>query len=88
VVVLYFISYALFGDKGMIKYFQLKREFQKKELVRNGLEDKMQNKQNMVNGMRLESLDLDLLDEEARKNLGHAGKEEIVIYNESANPKK
>ena len=66
----------------MVKYFQLKKELQKKELVKDALEDKIQNKQNMVNGMSVESLDLDLLDEEARKNLGYAGKSEIVIYDE------
>jgi cell division protein FtsB len=32
--------------------------------------------------MNLKSLDLDLLDEETRKNLGYAKEEEIVIYNE------
>ncbi len=65
-----------------MKYFKLKRELQKKELVKEGLENKMQNKQNMVNGMSADSLDLDLLDEEARKDLGYAGKQEIVIYDE------
>jgi hypothetical protein len=34
------------------------------------------------NGMNLESLDLDLLDEQARKVLGYAGKNEVVIYRE------
>ena len=48
----------------------------------------MENKQNMVNGMSVESLDLDLLDEEARKDLGYAGKQEIVIYDEDHKVKK
>jgi cell division protein FtsB len=81
-LVLYFIFYAIFGDKGVVKYSQLKKELHNKELVKEGLENKMENKQNMVDGMSVESLDLDLLDEEARKNLGYAGKEEIVIYDE------
>lgn len=80
--VLYFIYYALFGGKGLVKYFEIKNELQQKELVKGGLENKMDNKQNMVNGMSVDSLDLDLLDEEARKNLGYAGKEEIVIYDD------
>ncbi len=87
-VVLYFIFYALFGGKGLVRYYQIKKELQKKELVKEGLENKMQNKQNMVNGMSVESLDLDLLDEEARKNLGYAGKEEIVIYDEKDKDEK
>ncbi len=65
-----------------MQYFQIKNELQEKELVKEGLENKIENKQNMVDGMSVDSLDLDLLDEEARKNLGYAGKEEIVIYDE------
>ncbi len=80
--VLYFTYYALFGDKGLVRYFEIKKELRQKELVKDGLENKMENKQNMVDGMSVESLDLDLLDKEARKNLGYAGKGEIVIYDE------
>lgn len=40
----------------------------------------MEEKQNMVDGMSADSLDLDLLDEQARKDLGYAKKSEIVIY--------
>jgi cell division protein FtsB len=87
-LVLYFTFYALFGDKGVVKYFQLKKELQNKEFVKEGLENKMENKQNMVNGMSVESLYLDLLDEEARKDLGYAGKQEIVIYDEDHKVKK
>ncbi|MES2678176.1 MAG: septum formation initiator family protein [Pseudomonadota bacterium] len=87
-LVLYFIFYALLGDKGVVKYFQLKKELQNKELIKEGLENKMENKQNMVNSMSGESLDLDLLDEEARKDLGYAGKQEIVIYDEDHKVKK
>ena len=81
-IILYFSYYALFGGKGVVRYFQLKKELQKKELAKELLENKMNEKQHLVNGMGLESLDLDLLDEEARKNLGYANKDEIVIYDQ------
>ncbi len=81
-LIIYFISYALFGNKGIIKYFHLTKDLHLKELVKESAEQKMKNKQNMVNGMSSESLDLDLLDEEVRKDLGYAGKQEIVIYDE------
>jgi cell division protein FtsB len=87
-VIAYFSYYALFGDKGVLKYFSLKTELHKKELTRERLENKMNKKQHLVNGMGLESLDLDLLDEEARKNLGYANKDEIVIYNQQSEIKK
>lgn len=81
-IVLYFFYYTIFGQKGVVKYFQLKSELYKKELIENDLQNKMQSKQHMIDAMNLKSLDLDLLDEEARKNLGYAGKNEIVIYDE------
>ena len=43
----------------------------------------MQVKKNMVEGMNVESLDLDLLDEEARRALGYSNKNEVVIYKNS-----
>ena len=79
-IICYFIYYSIFGSKGISQYFQLKTELQQKELIKERLENTIENKQNMVNGMSLESLDLDLLDEEARKNLGYANEKEIVIY--------
>lgn len=79
-IAFYFFYYALFSSKGVFQYFQLTKELQKKELIKESLENKVNEKQHLVNGMNLESLDLDLLDEEARKNLGYANKDEIVIY--------
>jgi cell division protein FtsB len=82
-VMLYFIYYAFFGSKGVIKYFYLKSDLQNKELIKESLANKVQDKQNLVDGMNSKSLDLDLLDEESRKNLGYSGKDEIVIYDEN-----
>jgi cell division protein FtsB len=44
----------------------------------------MHNKKNMVDKMSTDSLDLDLLDEQSRKVLGYAGKNEVVIYQDKA----
>ena len=78
--VLYFSSYTLFGNKGVVKYFQLHRQLQEKILVQNKLNHEMENKKNMVSAMNIDSLDIDLLDEQVRKNLGFAGKNEVIIY--------
>jgi cell division protein FtsB len=82
VVAMYFIYYAFFGSKGVVKYFYLKNELANKELIKENLINKVQEKQNLVDGMNSKSLDLDLLDEESRKNLGYSGKKEIVIYDD------
>jgi cell division protein FtsB len=84
--ILYFSSYAIFGNKGIIKYFQLSQQLHEKDLVKNSLYNKMQDKKVMVNAMSIDSLDFDLLDEQVRKNLGYASKNEVIIYdNKSAN---
>ncbi len=80
---LYFCYYSFFGEKGFLVYLKINQELQNREIIKTQLEEKMQTQKNLVKGMSLESLDLDLLDEEARRNLGYAGKEEIVIYNDS-----
>ena len=42
----------------------------------------------MVDGMNTNSLDVDLLDEQARKNLGYVGKNEVVIYQDNKQGEK
>jgi len=78
--ILYFLIFTVFNQKGLIEFFVLKNQIENKEGIKQELSAKMQAKKNMVEGMNLESLDLDLLDEQARKVLGYAGKNEIVIY--------
>ncbi len=78
--ILYFILFTIFGQKGLIKYFNFKEEIAGRENVKQELLNKVETKKNMVQGMNLESIDIDLLDEQARKVLGYAGKNEVVIY--------
>jgi len=79
--ILYFSSYTIFSNKGIIRYFQLSHQLHEKNLVKNSLYNKMKNKKDMVNAMGIDSLDFDLLDEQVRKNLGYASKNEVIIYN-------
>lgn len=79
-VVLYFLFFTFFGEKGLMSFFVLKQKIANRENVKQELLSKMQAKKNMVEGMNPESLDVDLLDEQARKVLGYAGKNEVVVY--------
>jgi cell division protein FtsB len=87
-IILYFCFFIIFGDKGLIKLFALQNQIDNKELSRQEAANKMQNKKNMVNGMKPESLDIDLLDEQARKTLGYAGKNEVIIYQDQNTSQK
>lgn len=76
----YFTITAIFGEKGLMSYNSLKTQVQNKELAKKELIAKMRTKKSMVEGMNLNSLDLDLVDEQSRKVLGYVGKNEVVIY--------
>lgn len=81
--ILYFLFFILFGQKGLVEFFSLKQQIENKEIVKQSLSAKMQAKKNMVDGMNTNSLDIDLLDEQARKTLGYTGKNEVVIVPDS-----
>ena len=83
--ILYFGFFIVFGDKGLIQLFVLKKQIDNKEDTKQEISAKMQAKKNMVDGMKPESLDVDLLDEQARKTLGYAGKNEVIIYHDKTN---
>jgi cell division protein FtsB len=86
-IIFYFTFFIFFGEKGLIKFFTLKKQIENKEIDKQVLYNKMQAKKNMVDGMNLDSLDIDLLDEQSRKTLGYIGKNEVVIYREDSDQK-
>jgi len=87
-LILYFFIITIFGQKGLITYFSLKNQIENKEAAKEELLNKMNVKKNMVDGMNTNSLDVDLLDEQARKNLGYVGKNEVVIYQDNKQGEK
>lgn len=82
-VILYFTFFTIFSEKGLIQLFVLQKQIDNKDTIKQELSAKMLAKKNMVDGMNLEALDIDLLDEQARKVLGYAGKNEVVIYHDN-----
>lgn len=87
-VIIYFFFCGLFGQKGLVSYFSLQQKIDTQDAVKQELYNKMQVKKNMVEGMNVESLDLDLLDEEARRALGYSNKNEVVVYQNSDKKQK
>jgi cell division protein FtsB len=82
-IIFYFIIITIFGQKGLVQYFALKKQIENKEIIKEELSEKLNVKKGMVEGMNTNSLDIDLLDEQARKNLGYVGKNEVVIYQDN-----
>ena len=70
-----------------MEFFALKKQIANREAIKQELLTKMQAKKNMVDGISLNSLDLDLLDEQSRKVLGYVGKNELVVYQDGESKK-
>lgn len=81
-LIAYFIIFTVFGNKGLIKMLYLQERIANKETIRQQNSNFVKSKEDLIKGMKAESLDLDLLDEQSRKILGYVGEKEIVIYQE------
>jgi len=82
-MIFYFMFVSIFGEKGLMEYYLLKKQVSQIELQKFELQNKVRLKKEMIKGMDYESLDLDLVDEQSRKILGYIGKDEVVIYQEN-----
>ena len=76
----YFIYHIAFHQYGIFNYKNLQETYANKKFEFKKLEREFSRKQNKVDRLQVDNLDLDLFDEEVRKNLGVVGKNEIVIF--------
>ncbi len=78
ILIYYFIYNIISGDRGILSLFKLTEQH---KIIRDEvgiLEEERRILQSKVNRMKPESLDLDLLEEQARRNLGYAQKNETI----------
>ena len=78
----YFSYYTIYGKSGILHYFEIKEEIEKKKAIKNKLRKKLDSQKDMIGSIKTDNLDLDLLDEQTRKKLGYAKDDEIIIYEE------
>lgn len=76
----YFVYHIAFHQYGIFNYKNLYEIYINKKFEFKKLEQEFFRKQNKVKRLQVDNLDLDLFDEEVRKNLGVVGKNEIVIF--------
>jgi len=78
-VLVFYLAYnILSGDRGVLSLFKLTEQHKTLHKEVKILEEEKRILQSKVNRLKPESLDLDLLEEQARKNLGYAKKGETV----------
>lgn len=78
-LVIYFIYHSLTGDRGVLAYFRLEKDLQIKNVVLSDLLQQKKILEDKVKAMHPQSLDVDMLDELARKQLGMIAPDEKVI---------
>lgn len=78
-VCLYFIFYGVRGERGLIRYCNLTKEVSKARALEQKYTIEKQEWEDKVNRLSPGSLDLDMLDEQARLVLNMVGEKEFVI---------
>jgi cell division protein FtsB len=80
VILIYFSYHAVSGDRGLLALIQLSHKIESARAELDVIHSTRLKLERNVKLMRSDSLDLDLLDEQARRLLGYADKDE-KIYN-------
>lgn len=80
----YFIFHSIYGNRGIIAYFKLNHSLEKSFRELEDLRAERVELEHRVKLMRPDSLDKDMLDEQARSVLGVASPQEQVFKPEAA----
>jgi len=81
-LIIYIIYHIIIGQYGVASYFKTSNILKDRKIALNKLNNTLDQQQNKIKRLKTNSIDLDLLDEEIRKNLGYAKKNEIILYSE------
>lgn len=79
----YFLVHMLQGERGVMTYLRLQKDIEAAEDIRAQVAAQRGELENRVNRLQPESVDPDLLEEQARRVLNFARPDEIVILRES-----
>ena len=78
-VFFYFVFHVVYGNRGILTYFKLHKKIDNATEELDVLRSERLELEHKVNSLKTESLDRDMLDEEARRSLGLANEKEKVF---------
>ena len=78
-IFLYLVYFLVYGQRGLLQYFYLSKQNQEYNETLAQLTSENQYFNNRIKKLQPNTVDLDFLDEQVRKNLGLVDKNEIVI---------
>lgn len=81
-LIIYFVYHILNGKYGILSYKNANETLLKQNNILNKKKYEIEKKQNKINRLKSDSIDLDLLEEELKKNIGIIDKNEIVLFND------
>lgn len=79
-LICYFLFHAVSGDRGWLAQVQLEQQLNRYHSELDLVRAERINLEHRVNNIGNETLDLDLLDEQARLVLGYSGRREVMVY--------
>ena len=79
---LYFLGHSLIGKRGLFNVIKLNQQLSQSTQELSELTIRKNILEKRIYGLNEKSLDLDLLDEQARSVLGHADKNDTVMYDQ------
>lgn len=80
-VTVYFVYHVLNGNRGILTLFKLSKQKKEIQIEIAELSKEREYLDRKVNMMKSNSIDLDLLDEQVKKNLGYVNKnEKAFVY--------
>lgn len=75
----YFAYHTIQGDRGLLSYLRLKQEVKKAEASLNDIRGQREVVENRVRLLHSGSLDMDMLEEQARRVLNYAHPDDLII---------
>lgn len=84
---IYFGYHIFQGERGVISWFQLSKKVKIDEEQLSALTTEKETLEQRVKLLRPDSIDLDMLDEQARRLLNYTKQDEVTIHNHPTLPK-
>ena len=78
-LVVYFGYFAVYGNHGLVNWMRLQHQIELKQVEVDRVRGEREALEHRVRLLRPESVDPDLLEEQARARLGLSGPDEVVI---------
>lgn len=79
-LIMYFVVHSLSGDRGLFAYFRLKKTLNEQTQVLKEVSEERASLESSTKYLHPKSLNMDMLDELARHELGLMSPDEKVIY--------